>query len=277
MRPSTSAPRRSRGKAQIRDFFATKAGPFQPGNHWVSDTPAYKVRITANGDKGTLYFECHYIDVKTGKVVSVVAADQNVQKINGKWLITSAAAGSPHWALSLADDVIRRARPVIRAATYGRERRADNWLVRAVGRVPVKVRTKLLVAFAVIAALLVAVGGRSVCACSASRMLGSSRSARCSCVRRRTGACRPRRRQLRQLLAIRVAEEPDLNTYLERQRVRRPQAAQSWTLVDKTILRRVSQLGPATNEDALRVRAAAARTSCCSGGSGPTTGGSRER
>ena len=61
----------------------------------MSDTPAYKIRITANGDKGTLYFECHYVDVKTGKVVSVVAADQNVQRINGKWLITSAAAATP--------------------------------------------------------------------------------------------------------------------------------------------------------------------------------------
>src|SRR3954447_5449431 len=60
------------GKAQIRDFFVHKAGPFQPQNHWVSETPAYKIRDTVSGDKGTLYFECHYVDVKTGKVVSVV-------------------------------------------------------------------------------------------------------------------------------------------------------------------------------------------------------------
>jgi ketosteroid isomerase-like protein len=83
------------GKTRIRNFFANKAGPFQPGNHWVSDTPAYKVRITASGDKGTLYFECDYIDVKTKRVVAVVAADQDVQKIDGKWLITSAAAATP--------------------------------------------------------------------------------------------------------------------------------------------------------------------------------------
>ena len=83
------------GKAQIREFFANKAGPFQPQNHWVSDTPAYKIRITVNGDKGTLYFECHYIDVSTGKVASVVGADQNVQKIDGKWLITSLATATP--------------------------------------------------------------------------------------------------------------------------------------------------------------------------------------
>jgi ketosteroid isomerase-like protein len=83
------------GKTQIRDFFTHKAGPFQSGNHWLSDTPAYKIRTTVNGDKGTLYFECHYIDVKTQKVVSVVGADQNVQKIDGKWLITSSAAATP--------------------------------------------------------------------------------------------------------------------------------------------------------------------------------------
>jgi ketosteroid isomerase-like protein len=82
------------GKKQIRAFFRT-AGPFQPGHHWVSDTPSYKIRITVNGDKGTLYFECHYIDANTGKLESVVGADQDVQKINGKWMITSAAGSSP--------------------------------------------------------------------------------------------------------------------------------------------------------------------------------------
>jgi ketosteroid isomerase-like protein len=83
------------GKAQIRHFFATKAAPFQPGNDWVSDTPAYKIRITSSGDKGTIYFECDYIDVKTQKVVSVAGADQTVQKINGKWLITTLAGATP--------------------------------------------------------------------------------------------------------------------------------------------------------------------------------------
>lgn len=83
------------GKAQIRDFFIRKVAPFQPENHWVSETPAYKIRTTVNGDKGTLYFECHYVDVKTQKVVAVVGADQNVAKIDGKWLITNSAAATP--------------------------------------------------------------------------------------------------------------------------------------------------------------------------------------
>jgi hypothetical protein len=81
------------GKAAIRNLLA-KAGPFQPQNHWLSDTPAYKIRTTVNGNKGTLYFECHYIDVDTGKVAAVVGADQQVQKLKGKWLITNMAAST---------------------------------------------------------------------------------------------------------------------------------------------------------------------------------------
>jgi hypothetical protein len=83
------------GKAEIRNFFVNKAAPFQPQNHWVSETPAYRIRTTVSGDKGTLYFECVYVDVKTGVVQSVVGADQNVQKIDGKWLITNAAGATP--------------------------------------------------------------------------------------------------------------------------------------------------------------------------------------
>ena len=80
------------GKAQIRHWFATQAGAFQPGNHWESDTPTYKLKATVNGDKATLYFECHYIDPKTAKLVSYVAVTHQLQKIDGKWLIVDSAA-----------------------------------------------------------------------------------------------------------------------------------------------------------------------------------------
>jgi len=83
------------GKAQIRNFFETKAAPFQRQNHWVSETHAYKIRVTVNGDKGTLYFECHYVDAKTRQVVAVVSADQDVAKINGQWLITKLVSATP--------------------------------------------------------------------------------------------------------------------------------------------------------------------------------------
>jgi ketosteroid isomerase-like protein len=85
------------GKAAIRDFFATKAAPFRPENHWVSDTPAYKVKATVDGDQGTLYFECHYIDVATRVVKSVVGADMNVARFGNHWLITNSVSATPVW------------------------------------------------------------------------------------------------------------------------------------------------------------------------------------
>ena len=82
------------GKAQIRNFFAKTNPAFSPENHWESDTPSYKIKVTVNGDKGTLYFECHYIDPKTAKVVKVVGVNHQVQKINGKWLIVDSAGAN---------------------------------------------------------------------------------------------------------------------------------------------------------------------------------------
>jgi SnoaL-like domain len=81
------------GTAAIRKLLSG-VGPMQPQNQWVSDTPSYKIRATVSGDKGTLYFECDYVDVTTGKVANVVAADQDVQRIDGKWLITNSVAAS---------------------------------------------------------------------------------------------------------------------------------------------------------------------------------------
>jgi len=83
-----------RGKAEIRKVLA-KAAPFQSQNHWMSETPAYKIRATVNGNRGTLYFECHYIDVDTRQVVNVVGQTNDVRKINGKWLIVHSASSSP--------------------------------------------------------------------------------------------------------------------------------------------------------------------------------------
>jgi hypothetical protein len=75
------------GKKQIRGVLA-KAGPFQPANDWISDTPAYKMRVTVNGNKATLYFECHYVDVGSKAVVFVNFVDQELRKIGGRWFIT---------------------------------------------------------------------------------------------------------------------------------------------------------------------------------------------
>jgi ketosteroid isomerase-like protein len=90
----TTASQTYSGKDQIRQFFI-KAAPFQPENHWVSDTPAYKSRTTVDGDKGTLYFQCDYIDISSKAVKVSVSADQQVARVNGTWLITSAISATP--------------------------------------------------------------------------------------------------------------------------------------------------------------------------------------
>ena len=75
------------GKREIRAWWK-KSKAFLPTTHWISDTPAYKVRATANGDRGTLTFECHFIDVDTGNVAAVTGGDFDVARVDGRWLIT---------------------------------------------------------------------------------------------------------------------------------------------------------------------------------------------
>jgi uncharacterized protein (TIGR02246 family) len=82
------------GKDQIRRFWLTKSDAFRPTNYWISETPSYKLRVTADGDRGTLHFECHYVDGNGKTVVVWLTADQEVARIDGKWLITDMVVGS---------------------------------------------------------------------------------------------------------------------------------------------------------------------------------------
>lgn len=81
------------GKAEIRKFWAATP-PFKARNKWVSDHPAYKLEVTVNGDRGTLFFQCHFVDVKTRKVALVTALDADVQRIEGRWLITNSVGSA---------------------------------------------------------------------------------------------------------------------------------------------------------------------------------------
>ena len=82
------------GKAQIRNWFKTENKAFMPSHHWESDTPSYKLKVHLNGENATMYFECHYIDPKTSKVVGLAGVTHTLQKINGKWLITDSAGAT---------------------------------------------------------------------------------------------------------------------------------------------------------------------------------------
>jgi hypothetical protein len=76
------------GRAQIRKVWL-KSVAWKPATHWLSDHPAYKLKATVDGARGTLRFECHFIDVDTGKVAGVTAGSLDVAKIDGRWLITN--------------------------------------------------------------------------------------------------------------------------------------------------------------------------------------------
>jgi hypothetical protein len=76
------------GKDQIRSFILSTAS-FQPQNHWVSETPAYKLRTNSTGDQGTLYFECHYVDVDSKLIKAAVSADVKLNRVKGRWVFVN--------------------------------------------------------------------------------------------------------------------------------------------------------------------------------------------
>ena len=82
------------GLDEIRRFWLEDSSPFKVENEWVSDHPAYKLKITVNGDRGTLHFECHYLDVKTDEIAAITTADFDVARIDGKWMITNMVGGT---------------------------------------------------------------------------------------------------------------------------------------------------------------------------------------
>ncbi len=55
------------GVDEIEEFWTEKSPAFEPTNNWISDHPAYKMETTVNGDRGTLHFECHFVDAETGR------------------------------------------------------------------------------------------------------------------------------------------------------------------------------------------------------------------
>ncbi len=130
--------------------------------------------------------------------------------------------------------------PHRRAALIG----ADNWLVRAVARVPATVRTKLLVAFLGIAALLVVVGLLGL------RFLGqaNARVERLGTLQRRSAAYNAIQTEatlLRQLLGYRGGGEAGPAALTG---AKPSVGGRRWVLVDGATRFALSQLVPATTE-----------------------------
>jgi ketosteroid isomerase-like protein len=76
------------GTEQIRQVWL-KSVAFGVETNWLSDHPAYKLKVTVDGDRGTLRFECHFVDLETGKVAAVTAGNTDVARVDNVWLITN--------------------------------------------------------------------------------------------------------------------------------------------------------------------------------------------
>jgi ketosteroid isomerase-like protein len=76
------------GREQIRAaWLESKA--FKRKTNWLSDHPAYKLKATVDGDRGTLRFECHFVDLRTGRIAAVTGGSTDVARIDDRWLVTN--------------------------------------------------------------------------------------------------------------------------------------------------------------------------------------------
>jgi ketosteroid isomerase-like protein len=76
------------GKDDIRAVWLTSKA-FKRTTNWLSDHPAYKLKATVDGDRGTLRFECHFVDMLTRKIAAVTGGATDVARIDDRWLITN--------------------------------------------------------------------------------------------------------------------------------------------------------------------------------------------
>ena len=82
------------GKDQIRGYFATVAGSFQPQNQWVAYTPAQRIRFEVKGELAHLYFECLYVDARAKEIKAHTFSDDNLVRVGDRWLIKEMKAGT---------------------------------------------------------------------------------------------------------------------------------------------------------------------------------------
>jgi hypothetical protein len=82
----TSGGKTYSGKEQIKSYWKA-AGVFQPQNHWVAYTPAFRIKYDVQGDSAHLYFECLYVDKDANKIAVHTNSDDTLTRVNGRWLI----------------------------------------------------------------------------------------------------------------------------------------------------------------------------------------------
>jgi hypothetical protein len=90
----TAGGKTSSGKEEIRRFLSAQAAPFQPQNRWTSLTHTPNIRHTLSGSRGTLFFECHYLDLNTRQIANSVSADTRVVRQGNKWVFKDMVTGN---------------------------------------------------------------------------------------------------------------------------------------------------------------------------------------
>jgi hypothetical protein len=81
------------GKDQVRTYWANVSGPFRPEHHWIGYTPAMRIKSHVDGNRGTLYFECLWMDVDSGAVGAHAFTDMTLARDQGKWLVKAIRVG----------------------------------------------------------------------------------------------------------------------------------------------------------------------------------------
>ena len=82
-----------RGKEQVRTYWADVSGPFRPEHHWIGYTPAMRIKSRVTGDRGTLYFECLWMDVDSNSVGAHAFTLMDLARVNGHWLVKGIKVG----------------------------------------------------------------------------------------------------------------------------------------------------------------------------------------
>lgn len=82
-----------RGKDQVRAYWRDVSGPFRPQNHWIGYTPAFRMRARAQGDTGTLYFECLWVDADHNTIGAHSFSDMTLARVQGHWLVKTIKVG----------------------------------------------------------------------------------------------------------------------------------------------------------------------------------------
>ena len=184
------------GRGQIRKFFSTKNKAFFPQNHWQADTPSFPDQGDGERRQGNALFR-----VRLHRHQDEQAGWQRSGSITRCRRSTGSVADHrphprrrrrfpPRDELMAHPGALRRSSPGRRwPALVG----SDNPLVRAVAVAPARVRTKLLVAFLGIAALLVLVGVLGLRFLAQWRTRGWRGSGPCRLARRRMTSSRRRR------------------------------------------------------------------------------------